>query len=159
MNDAVIRMQLEQLVLGEGAHVPVERALADLPAELRGRVPQGLAHSVWQLLEHIRIAQEDLVQYALEPAWVSPDWPGEYWPSESEPPSDHAWRKGIEDFRAGRDLAIELVRDESRDLTAPLPHASSHNLFRQLMLLADHNAYHAAQIVDARRALGAWPPH
>lgn len=158
MDDAVIRKQLESLILGEGAHVPVERALAGLPAELRGRVPAGLAHSVWQLLEHIRIAQEDLVRYALEADWTSPDWPGGYWPSDPEPPSAHAWDRSLEDFRDDRDRALALVRDGGRDLTAPLPHAGQHTLLRQLMLLADHTAYHAAQIVDARRVLGAWPP-
>ena len=158
MDDAVIRKQLEKLVLGEGAHVPLERTLADLPAELRGRVPPGLPHSVWQLLEHVRIAQEDLVQYALDPDWASPDWPAGYWPADPEPSSERAWSRSLEDYRAGRDRALALVRDAGRDLTAPLEHARQHNLFRQLMLLADHTAYHAAQIVDARRALGSWPP-
>jgi len=158
MDDAVIRKQLEKVVLGEGAHVPIERTLAGLPAELRGRVPQGLAHSAWQLLEHIRIAQEDLIQYALDADWVSPDWPGGYWPADPEPPSEHAWEKSVEDLRTGLGRALELVRDPGRDLSAPLPHARQHNLFRQLVLLADHNAYHGAQVVDVRRALGAWPP-
>ncbi len=158
MDDGVIRDQLERLVLGEGAHVPLERALAGLAAEHRGRVPEGLAHSIWQLLEHIRIAQEDLIQYALDPDWRSPDWPAGYWPGDPEPPSESAWTNSVGAWRQGRDLALELVRDHDRDLTAALPHARHHTLFRQLVLLADHAAYHAAQVVDARRALGAWPP-
>lgn len=158
MDDSAIRKQLEQLILGQGAHVPVERALANLPREHRGTVPTGLVHSVWQLLEHIRIAQEDLIQYAVDPAWQSPEWPQGYWPTDPEPPDDGAWQRSLEDLRKGRDAAIALVRDAGRDLTAPLPHAPQHTLLRQLMLVADHAAYHGAQIVDTRRVLGAWPP-
>lgn len=157
MDDAIIRKQLGSMVRGEGAHVPVDTAIEGLGADLRGQVPPGLAHSVWQLLEHIRIAQEDLLQYALDPGWRSPSWPEGYWPSDPEPPSAAAWDASVASFRQDRDAALELVQDASRDLTAPLPHAPQHNLLRQLLLLADHNAYHGAQIVDARRALGAWP--
>jgi len=158
MDEHVIRTRLEALVLGEGAHVGLERALEGLPVELRGKRPPGLVHSVWQLLEHIRLAQEDLLQYALDPDWTSPPWPEGYWPPEPAPASSQAWERSLEAVRAERDRALELLHDTGRDLTAPLPHARQHDLLRQLMLLADHNAYHCAQIVDARRALGAWPP-
>jgi uncharacterized damage-inducible protein DinB len=158
MDEHVIRKQLEALVLGEGAHVPLERALDGLPAGLRGKRPTGLAHSVWELLEHIRIAQEDLLQYALDPDWVSPSWPDGYWPADPAPASAQVWDQSLDAFRRGRDEALALLRDSERDLTAPIPHAGRHTLVRQLMLLADHNAYHGAQIVDVRRALGAWPP-
>ncbi len=154
----VLRTQLETLIRGEGAHVPVDRALEGLPAALRGTQPAGLAHSVWQLLEHIRIAQEDILQYALDPGWRSPSWPEGYWPADPEPPSEQAWGEALEAFQRDQDLALSLVRDPDRDLTSPIPHATRHTLLRQLLLLADHNAYHGAQIVDARRVLGAWPP-
>lgn len=156
MDDRIIRTQLEPLVRGEGAHVTVERSLEGLPAGLRGERPDGLAHSVWQLLEHLRIAQEDILEYALDPDWVSPGWPEGYWPVDPVPPSAAAWDASLAALRRDRDRALELLRDPQRDLTAPLPHATQHNLLRQLLLLADHNAYHAGQIVDARRLLNAW---
>jgi len=158
LRDDVIRQQLEVLVRGEGAHVSVDGALAAFPAALRGRVPEGLAHSAWQLLEHMRIAQEDLLEYALDPAWVSPSWPDGYWPSDPRPASDGAWQESVHAFEHDRDRALALVRDAATDLTAPLAHTPGHTLLRQLLLLADHNAYHGAQVVDVRRALGAWPP-
>lgn len=158
LRDDVVREQLETLVRGEGAHVSVDGALEDLPEALRGRVPDGLAHSAWQLLEHMRIAQEDLLQYALDPDWTSPSWPADYWPSDPQPASDRAWLDSVRAFERDRDLALSLVRDAGRDLTAPLAHTPGHTLLRQLVLLADHNAYHGAQLVDVRRALGAWPP-
>ena len=158
MDEHVIRSRLEALVLGEGAHLGIEQAIEGLPEELRGKRPPGLAHSVWQLLEHIRIAQQDLLQYALDPGWSSPPWPEGYWPSDPAPASSQAWERSLQAFRGQRDEALALLRDAGRDLTAPLPHAPQHDLLRQLMLLADHNAYHVGQIVDARRALGAWPP-
>ncbi len=158
MRDNVIRQQLEGLVRGEGAHVSVDGSLEGLPEALRGRVPDGLAHSAWQLLEHMRIAQEDLLQYALDPDWTSPSWPDGYWPADPRPASDAAWQDSVRAFERGRELALSLVRDAERDLTAPLAHTPGHTLLRQLLLLADHNAYHGAQLVDVRRALGAWPP-
>jgi hypothetical protein len=158
MQESIIREQLEALVRGEGAHVSVEGALEGLPEALRGRVPAGLSHSAWQLLEHMRIAQEDLLQYALDPDWTSPTWPEGYWPPDPEPASNGAWEQSVSALRRDRDLALSLVRDTGRDLTAPLAHTPGHTLLRQLMLLADHNAYHGAQLVDVRRALGAWPP-
>ena len=156
MDDPTLRTQLEPLIRGEGAHLPVERALAGLPASLRGERPAGLEHSVWQLLEHIRIAQQDILEYALDPDWVSPSWPDGYWPADAAPASESAWDESLAAFRRDRERALALLRDPERDLTAPLPHAKQHNLLRQLLLLADHNAYHAGQIVDARRLLNAW---
>ncbi len=157
LRDDVIRQQLEGLVRGEGAHVSVDGALEGLPEALRGRVPDGLAHSAWQLLEHLRIAQEDLLQYALDPEWTSPSWPDGYWPADPQPASDAAWQDSVRAFERDRELALSLVRDAERDLTAPLAHTPGHTLLRQLLLVADHNAYHGAQLVDVRRALGAWP--
>jgi hypothetical protein len=157
LRDDVVRQQLEGLVRGEGAHVSVGGALEGLPEALRGRVPDGLAHSAWQLLEHLRIAQEDLLQYALDPEWTSPSWPDGYWPADPQPASDAAWQDSVRAFERDRELALSLVRDAERDLTAPLTHTPGHTLLRQLLLLADHNAYHGAQLVDVRRALGAWP--
>jgi len=158
MDDTIVREQLETLVSGEGAHVPLEQALADLPDALRGQRPAGLEHSLWELLEHLRIAQEDLLRYALEPGWSSPSWPDGYWPATPEPPSDDAWQASLAAVLRTRDEARALARDQARDLTAPLAHARHHSLLRQLLLLADHNAYHVGQMVDVRRVLGAWPP-
>lgn len=158
MDDAIVRERLAALVLGEGAHVSLERALEGLPEPMRGQRPPGLEHSPWELLEHLRLAQQDLLRYSLDPDWRSPKWPEGYWPDTPEPPSPEAWEASLEALRRDRREALALVRDRQRDLTAPLPHAPQHNLLRQLMLLGDHDAYHVGQIVDVRRALGAWPP-
>jgi uncharacterized damage-inducible protein DinB len=157
MDDSTIRRHLITLLRGEGAHATVERALAGLPAELRGVRPQGLEHSVWELLDHMRLGQEDILRYATDPDWRSPAWPEGYWPADPQPPAG-AWDATLAGFGDDLEALIDLVRDEHNDLTAALGHAPRHTLLREVLLVADHNAYHAGQIVDVRRALGAWPP-
>ncbi len=156
MDEAILRHQLITLLSGEGAHVDVERAVAGLDPELRGRRPEGLAHSVWEQLEHMRITQEDILRYVLDPDWRSPAWPEGYWPATPQPPSG-GWEATLRGYRDDLADLKALTQDAGRDLTAPLPHAPRHTLLRELLIAADHAAYHTAQIVDARRALGAWP--
>jgi uncharacterized damage-inducible protein DinB len=155
MDDQVLRLALLQLLTAGHAHVTVEKALAGLPPELRGRRPQAEVHSVWEELEHMRIAQEDILRYTLDPAWTSPEWPKGYWPTRAEP-TEAAWSSSVSRFRADLEELGGLVRDPQRDLTAKIPHGEGRTLLRQVLLVADHNAYHVGQVVQARRLLGAW---
>lgn len=155
--DAALRQTLTDLLRGEGAHVNLQSALEDLCPEWRTHRRPGL-HSIWQLLEHIRIAQHDLLHYTLDPAWRSPPWPEGYWPDNRSDLSDEAWRASIEGFNRDLEAFVALVGDPERDLYAPLPHRPEHTPLRQVLLAADHTAYHTGQIVDLRRMLGDWPP-
>jgi hypothetical protein len=153
MRDPVLREALVALLTSANAHTTAEDAVKGTSPRLRAVRPRG-GHSVWELLEHMRIAQEDILRYTLDPAWRSPEWPDGYWPRSK--PSPAAWRKSVEGFRRDLKAAVALVRDSRRDLTAALPHGEGRTYLRQIILIADHNAYHAGQIVAARKALGDW---
>jgi uncharacterized damage-inducible protein DinB len=155
MDDKVVREALVELLTKGNAHVTVDKALDGLPAELRGRRPAGDIHSVWEELEHMRIAQEDILRYTLDQGWESPDWPQGYWPS-SGPPDEEAWKTSAARFHADLEEVCALVRDPARDLSARLPQGQGRTYLRQVLLVADHNAYHLGQIVQARKLLGAW---
>jgi uncharacterized damage-inducible protein DinB len=137
------------------AHVPFDRAVADLAPELRGRRPEGLPHSVWELVEHVRIAQADLIAYLEHPGYAAPAWPDDYWPPSPEPPSDVAWDEAIAAVGAGRERLKALVR-EVPDLAATIPWGGAHTYLRTILVAMDHEAYHVGQIVLVRRLLGAW---
>ncbi len=155
MDDSRLRRDLAELLTGKAAHVGADTAFADLAPEHRTARPNEDGHTIWELLEHLRIAQEDILRYTLEPGWTSPAWPDGYWP-EVETPTEEQWRAALEGFR--RDLAgVEaLVRDPARDLTAEIPHGEGRSYLREVLLVADHNAYHVGQVVEIRRLLGAW---
>ena len=155
MDDQVLRLALLQLLTAGQAHVTVDKALAGLEPGLRGRRPQAEVHSVWEELEHMRIAQEDILRYSLDPAWTSPEWPRGYWPTRAEP-TEAAWSSSVSRFRADLAELGDLVRDPQRDLTTKIPHGEGRTLLRQILLVADHNAYHLGQIVQARKLLRAW---
>ncbi len=157
MNDAVLRHEVVELLTGGHAHVPVLKVLTGLDPKLRGRRPGEGLHSVWEELEHMRIAQEDILRYTLHPAWKSPDFPEGYWPKKGEPTAAQ-WAASIKRFKGDLDEVCAMVKDPARDLTARLPHGEGRTYLRQALLVADHNAYHAGQIVQARRLLGAWRP-
>jgi uncharacterized damage-inducible protein DinB len=156
MDEKVMREALVALLTEGHAHVTLDKALADLPPELRGRRPANGIHSVWEELEHMRIAQEDILRYTLDQGWESPDWPQGYWPSEA-PADDAAWKASVAQFRADLEEFCALVRDGARDLTARLPQGQGRTYLRQVLLVADHNAYHLGQIVQTRKLLGSWP--
>jgi len=156
-HDSDLRRRLEDLLAGRGAHVGFEKAFGGLPSELRGKRPEGFPHTPWQLLEHLRIAQWDLVEYSRNPDHESPDWPSGYWPEGDAPPSEQAWEESFEGFRSGLAEMVDLLRDPSTDLFAELAWSDGHTVLREVLLLADHNAYHVGQMVTLRRALGAWP--
>ncbi len=135
-----------------------------MPAELRGAKPSAvlaavqaaLPYSVWRLLEHMRIAQRDILEFSRNPKHVSPEWPDGYWPQGDAPPDDAAWDRSIKAFRADLKAVEELVTDPSTDLFARIPHGDGQTILREALLVADHNAYHLGQIVTVRRLLGAW---
>ena len=125
-------------------------------AKIRTKRPGPGRHSIWELLEHLRIAQEDILRYTLDPSWRSPEWPTGYWPGDKGPVSDRRWSASVSAFLADLEEACALVRDRSRDLTARIPHGEGRTYLRQALLIADHNAYHLGQIVETRKALGNW---
>lgn len=155
MDDAILRESLAHLLLKGNAHVTAEKALAGLDPALRGRRPGSGAHSVWEEMEHLRLAQEDILRYTLDASWKSPAWPDGYWPSRPEPTRDE-WESSVRRFHADLAEVVALVRDTSRDLGARIPHGEGRTYLRQVLLVADHNAYHLGQIVQARKLLGAW---
>jgi uncharacterized damage-inducible protein DinB len=156
MNDNAFRENLVELLRGGSAHVSAADALRNVGPETRTARPVTGARSVWDELEHMRIAQEDILRYTLDPAWVSPEWPDDYWPAEGAEASDEAWESSVTRFFADLDEVIALARDASRDLTAEIPHGEGRTYLRQVLLVADHNAYHLGQIVQLRKALGDW---
>src|SRR5262249_52432558 len=150
MDDQVLRLALLELLTDGHAHVNVEKALAGLDPALRGRRPSPPVHSVWEELEHMRIGQEDILRYSLDPAWKSPEWPGGYWPKRPDP-TEAGWTAAVSGFKADLQELASLIRDPKRDLTAKIPHGEGRTYLRQILLVADHNAYHLGQIVQARR--------
>ncbi len=155
--DTVLRQLLTDLLCGEHAHIHLLSALDGLRPEWRTHHPPGL-HSIWQLVEHIRTVQEDLLHYTLEPTWRSPAWPEGYWVENRSDLSETQWRRSLNGFQRDLGAFTKLVQDPARDLYAPLPHNPDHTYLRQVLLAADHTAYHTAQIVSLRRTLGDWPP-
>lgn len=151
-----LRELLARQLSWEDAHAGFERAVRDFPHDLRGVVPPGFAHSGWQLIEHLRLAQVDILDFCVNPAYVEPSSMDEYWPSGAEPPDAAAWDESLARFR--RDLAAlaALAVDETVDLFARIPHGTGQTYLRELLLVADHNAYHVGQLVAVRQALGCW---
>lgn len=142
--------------LTEGnAHAGFDDAVKDFPAGLRGARPHDLPHSAYQLLEHLRIAQWDIVEYALNPKHKSPDFPEGYWPKSPEPPDAKAWDKSIASFRGDRKKLVAAL--EKSDPLAPIPHANNQSLASKTILVIDHNSYHLGQLILLRRLLNAWP--
>jgi uncharacterized damage-inducible protein DinB len=142
----------------EQAHVSFERAVAGLPAELRGRRPADYPHSVWELVEHIRIAQLDLVEYMEGPDHEVLTWPEGYWPEHAAPPTQGAWDESVAAVLRDRDRLAAIATREELDLTAAIPWGEGRTYLRTVLLAVDHTAYHVGQIVAVRRLLGVWPP-
>jgi hypothetical protein len=147
---------LVELLKGGQAHVDFEGAVRDWPANLQGKTPKGAVHSGWEVLEHMHIAQWDMLEFTRNPKHVSPEFPAGYWPKTQEPPDKNAWKKSVDAFRADLKAMIEIVEKESTDLYAPLAHGDGQTVLREALLLADHNAYHLGELVLLRRLLGAW---
>src|SRR5258708_4818968 len=153
--DAALRQQLLALLKEGGAHVSFESAIKGLPVSSRGKKPTGAGHSLWEILEHMRIAQWDILEFSRDPKHVSPKWPEGYWP-EPDPPSGTAWAQSTKAFRRDLKAMQDLVSDPSTDLLAPIPHGEGQTILRETLLVADHNSYHLGQLVLVRRLLGEW---
>lgn len=151
-----LREHVLYLLGGGGAHLDIEKALGDFPAPLRGVKPSGLPYSAWQLLEHLRIAQWDILEFSRNPKHVSPEWPRGYWPEGDAPPDDAAWERSLASLRGDLKAMEKLVENPSTDLYAKIRHGEAQTVLREALLVADHNAYHLGQIVALRRLLGAW---
>lgn len=153
MADDALREHVLYLLQGGGAHAPIDTVLADWPPPLRGAKPEGQPHTAWRLLEHLRIAQSDILEFSRNPEHVSPAWPAGYWPETDAPPDEGSWDRSVAAFRADLQAMQALVADPHADLYAPLPHGDGQTLLREALLVADHNAYHQGQLAVLRRLL------
>ncbi len=155
-NDAGLREAVVTLLRGGRAHVTFEQAVANLPEPLRGKKLRRMPYTAWQQLEHMRIAQSDILEYIRTPHHVSPAWPDGYWPREAAP-ARNAWTRSVKAFRADRQALLDMVTDARTDLLARVPHdPDGPSILHEMLLVADHNAYHVGQVIALRRLLGAW---
>ncbi|MGE0451922.1 MAG: DinB family protein [Vicinamibacteria bacterium] len=145
------------LLTGGHAHVTLKQALRGLAPALRGRRPDPSGHSIYEELEHMRLAQQDILRYTVDPGWRSPAWPEGYWPKKATP-TEAQWKRCVNAFETDLAELVALVRRKDLDLTSPIPHGQDgHTYLREILLTADHNAYHLGQLVQTRKLLGAWP--
>lgn len=154
--DKSLREHLVELLKGGHAHADFETAIKGLGPNLRGKRPKNAEHSPWQLLEHMRIAQWDILEFIRNPDHVSPKFPEGYWPPSKAPPHERAWDKSAKAFRADHNALIKLVENESTDLLAKILHGDGQTVLREVLLAADHTAYHLGALILLRRLLGAW---
>jgi len=152
------RKMLASVLAWEGAHVSFDTAVNGVSAKLRGVRPEGLPYSLWELLEHIRLAQRDILDFCINPKYRAKKWPDSYWPKKPTPANAGAWRKSIAAVRVDRRKLRDLALDESINLDAPIPHGDGQTYLREVLLAADHAAYHVGEMVAVRRLLGAWKP-
>jgi len=151
-----LREHLLYLLRGGSAHVKFDDAVKDIPENLRGVKPNGFPHTAWMLLEHLRLAQWDILEFSRNSQHKSPEWPEGYWPKTEAPPGAAAWKKSIQQFRKDLKAMQDLVANPKTDLYARIPWGDGQTILREALLVADHNAYHLGQMVDLRRLLGAW---
>ena len=152
-----LRAQLVRILDWEEAHVGFDKAIDHVPADKRGARAPGAEHSIWQLVEHMRLAQADILDFCVNPKYVHElKWPDDYWPKNPAPPTGAHWDDSIASFRREREKFKELAR-KTKDLYARVPTGKGHQTYlRAILLVADHNTYHLGQIVAVRRALGLW---
>lgn len=152
-DDASLRDHLLTLLDSDNAHLRFDDAVKDFPPELRGTRPAGGPHSPWELLEHLRLAQSDILEFTRDASYVSPSFPEGYWPSSEAPPADSAWDESVAAFRKDQQALADLLRDASVDLHQRIPHGSGQTVLREILVAADHNAYHLGQLMTVRRIL------
>lgn len=155
-DDTAVREHLARLLAWEDAHVGFDKAIRGIPVELRGKRPAKLPYSAWQILEHLRITQHDILDFCVNANYQELKWPDEYWPSSPVPQSARAWTESIDQFRRDRQALQDLASDPRIDLTARIPHGTGQTYLREIILAADHSAYHIGELVVLRRALDAW---
>ena len=151
-----LREQLIKALNGGQAFVPFKEAIEGIKPENRTLKANKNTHSIWQEFEHIRIAQEDILQYMLDPDWKSPKWPDEFWPKESKELSEKAWKNTYDGFFKDLDTVVKLVKNPEIDLLEIIPHTKSHTYLREILLIIEHNAYHIGKLVDIRKSLNNW---
>jgi hypothetical protein len=157
MSDSAHREHLVYLLQGGGAHLSFEQAFGDIPERLRGAKPEGVTYTPWRLLEHVRIAQWDILQFCRNSSHVSPPWPKGYWPDRDAPENATAWDESIKRFGSDLEAIVELVKNPSTDLFATIPWGDGQTILREALLVADHNAYHLGEMVVVRTLLGIEP--
>lgn len=155
-NEKLLRQYIVKLLKTDGAHADFAAAVRDMPLDLRGKKPKGAEHSPWEVLEHLRITQGDALEFIRNANHVELEFPAGYWPHAPVPPNDGSWEKSVNAFCADLAAIIELVQDESTDLLAAIPHGDGKTILREVLMVADHNAYHLGELVLLRRLLGAW---
>ncbi len=155
-NEKVLADHLVDLLTGDGAHKNFDPATKGLPSKLRGERPKGTEHSAWELVEHLRIAQWDILEFSRNPKHKSPEFPAGYWPKTQAPPNEKAWDESIKQFHADLKAMADLIKNPSTDLFGKIPHGDGQTILREALILADHNAYHLGQLILLRRVLGAW---
>ncbi len=152
----ILRKQLVSAMEGSGSHIDFDSAVDNFPPELRSVTPSGAPHSAWELVEHLRIAQRDILDFSRDPAeYKERKWPEEYWPQNSAPPSEEAWKDSVDAFKADRQELNNLMKDPQRDLWKAFPHGDGQTLLREAVLLANHNSYHLGQLVFLKKMLTA----
>jgi len=156
-NDTSLRKHVLNVLDGGHAHVNFEAAVKNMSVDLRGKRPKGAEHSPWEILEHMRIAQWDILEFSRDSQHVSPPWPAGYWPKTKTPSNAKAWSQSVRAFLADLEAMRKLVAEESTDLFAPIAHGDGQTILREALLVAAHNSYHISEMVLVRRLLGAWP--
>ena len=152
----ILTKNLVDLIVKGNAHLSLDKALDNIPFALLGERPGKLPYSIWQIAEHIRIAQWDLLEFSRNAKHVSPEWPDGYWPKETAPKSQDAWQKCVEKIKAERISFIKLIENAGDDLFKPFEHGTGQSLLIEALVLADHNSYHCGEIIVIRRLLNAW---
>jgi len=154
--DTIVREQLRVLLEGGNAHMTFDEAVANFPREHMNAKPPNVSYTPWQLLEHIRISQWDILEFIRNPDYVSPTWPEGYWPAESVQAGEVAWEKTLASFRADLQSLLAMVADPKVDLYTPIQHGDGQNILREILVVADHNAYHISEFATYRQVMGTW---
>jgi hypothetical protein len=155
-DETFVRDLLARALEWEDAHAGFDAAVKDFPEELRGRQAAASPHSPWQLVEHLRLTQRDILEFCVNPDYAELKWPDDYWPASAAPPDRRAWDESVRGYREDRAALQQLARNTAIDLAAQIPHGSGQTYGREIVLVIDHTAYHVGQLILVRRALGAW---
>jgi uncharacterized damage-inducible protein DinB len=155
--DSAIRKQLAAVLAWKDAHVDFDAAVAGIPPEVRGTRPANLPQSPWEVVEHLRLTQHDILDFCLNPGYEEMTWPDDYWPSTPEPADESSWQESLAQYREDRARLQKMADDPTLDLTAKIPHGQGQTYLRELLLVADHAAYHVGELIVLRRLLGVWP--
>ena len=155
-SDQVVRQQLLALLNGGNAHMTFEQAVADFPAEHFNTRPDNVAYTPWHILEHLRIAQWDILEFIRDPDHVSPEWPKGYWPDPAEDSDQNQWKETVSAFLSNLGSLRYIVKDPDIDLYAPIPHAPNYTIFREILVVSDHNAYHIGEFAILRQFMSTW---